>query len=179
MLEGVPLDESTPGTTVAPTTTVAGATTTVAGAATTVAGRDDGAPRATTVPTATHDARHGHDGARRHHDGAGSSGIPTTPAPEDDATKEVVLPEVKDKNGNVTARYLLGPAFLTGSAVETAARQFDQNGNEYVVSLTLKGGDNGIDTWNKVAQQCFNGEATCPAGARPDAARSPSPSTAT
>jgi preprotein translocase subunit SecD len=70
---------------------------------------------------------------------------------------------VKDKNGNINARYRLGPAFLTGSAVETAAAKFDQNTNEYVVTLTLKGGENGIDTFNKVAQQCFNGEATCPA----------------
>ena len=72
-----------------------------------------------------------------------------------------MLPE-KDKNGNVTARYRLGPAFLTGSAVETAAAKFDQNSNEYVVTLTLKGGENGIDTFNKVAQQCFSGEANCP-----------------
>ena len=114
-----------------------------------------------------------------HHDRA------PTPARPDDAAgrgrrrpRRSCCPELDDKTATSRARYLLGPAFLTGSAVETAAAKFDQNTNEYVVNLTLKGGANGIDTWNKVAQQCFNGDATCPARARTGRARSPSPSTA-
>jgi preprotein translocase subunit SecD len=62
------------------------------------------------------------------------------------------------------SRYLLGPAFLTGSAVSGADAVF-QNG--WQVSLNMKGGANGIDTWNKVTEQCFNGAANCPGiGAR-------------
>ena len=32
----------------------------------------------------------------------------------------------------------------------------------WAVSLNMKGGANGIDTWNKVTEECFNGVATCP-----------------
>jgi preprotein translocase subunit SecD len=69
-----------------------------------------------------------------------------------------VLPEL-DSNGTVLRRYLLGPAFLTGSAVSGADAVF-QNG--WAVSLNMKGGANGIDTWNKVTEECFNGASTCP-----------------
>ena len=98
---GVPLDESTPDTTVAPTTTVAGATTTVAGAATTVAGATTTSAAATTVPTATTTPATATTvpGATTTVP-AGTASRRRRPA-EDDATKEVVLPEVKDKNGNV------------------------------------------------------------------------------
>jgi preprotein translocase subunit SecD len=70
----------------------------------------------------------------------------------------VVLPELDDK-GNVVRRYQLGPAFLTGSAIDGADAVF-QNG--WQVSLDMKGGANGIDTWNKVTQECFSGAQNCP-----------------
>ncbi len=87
--------------------------------------------------------------------------VPSTPVAEDDASKEVVLP-LEDDDGNVELRYRLGPAFLTGSAIETASTRFDERNGQYTVLLTLKGGEEGIDTFNRVAQECFEGAATCP-----------------
>jgi preprotein translocase subunit SecD len=82
-----------------------------------------------------------------------------TTSPEDDQVDQtVVLPEL-NSDGTVKLRYQLGPAFLTGSAVSGADAVF-QNG--WQVSLNMKGGANGIDTWNKVTEDCFNGVATCP-----------------
>jgi preprotein translocase subunit SecD len=135
-----PADTSTstattaPGATTAPTTaaTTAPATSTPA---TTAAGAT------TTVPSTT------------------TTNLATTP-PESDAANQIVVLPQQDKNGNVTQRYQLGPAFLTGSAVSSASSQFGSSGWE--VNLQLKGGANGIDTWNKVTQECFTGDQTCP-----------------
>jgi preprotein translocase subunit SecD len=101
------------------------------------------APITTVAPTAT------------------SAGFATTKPEDDKVDQEVVLPE-QDSNGTVQRRYLLGPAFLTGSAVSGADAVFNQSSNEWQVNLNLKGGSNGIDTWNRVTELCFNGDATCP-----------------
>jgi preprotein translocase subunit SecD len=90
-----------------------------------------------------------------------TAGFATTKPEDDKVDQEVVLPE-KDASGNVVRRYLLGPAFLTGSAVSGADAVFNQSANEWQVNLDMKGGSNGIDTWNRVTQLCFNGDATCP-----------------
>ncbi len=84
--------------------------------------------------------------------------LATTSPENDQADQQVVLPELDDK-GNVVRRYLLGPAFLTGAAINGAEAVFQ---NEWAVSLNMKGGANGIDTWNKVTEQCFNGDPICP-----------------
>jgi preprotein translocase subunit SecD len=84
--------------------------------------------------------------------------LATTPPENDQADQQVVLPELDDK-GTVVRRYLLGPAFLTGAAINGAEAVFQ---NQWQVSLNMKGGANGIDTWNKVTEQCFNGDPTCP-----------------
>jgi preprotein translocase subunit SecD len=142
-----------PAATTAPATTAAGggpgndrpvpaqeSPTTVAPTATTAPPATAAAPTATTAPTT-------------------ATTVLATTAPEDDKVdQQVVLPEL-DSNGTVLRRYLLGPAFLTGSAVSGADAVF-QNG--WAVSLNMKGGANGIDTWNKVTQECFNGASTCP-----------------
>ena len=119
---------------------------------TTVAPTDTTAAPAetTTVPTATTVAT------------TATTTLSTT-TPDEDADPEsvnatVILPEFDD-SGNVARRYQLGPAFLTGSAVNGAEAVF-QNG--WQVSLDMKGGANGIDTWNKVTEECFNGVSTCP-----------------
>jgi preprotein translocase subunit SecD len=104
-------------------------------------------PVATTAPSATTTAP------------ASSTGLPTTPPEKDVANQTVVLPQ-KDSSGKVTERYQLGPAFLNGSAISDAQSQFGSSGWE--VNLHLKGGANGIDTWNKVTEQCFNGASNCP-----------------
>ena len=90
-----------------------------------------------------------------------STAYATTKPEDDKVDQEVVLPE-QATNGTVSRRYLLGPAFLTGSAVSGADAVFNQGSNEWQVNLNLKGGNNGIDTWNRVTQLCFNGDATCP-----------------
>src|SRR5204863_6744135 len=84
--------------------------------------------------------------------------LATTPPDKDVADQQVVLPE-RDSTGKVVRRYVLGPAFLTGSAVSGADAVF-QNG--WQVNLDMKGGANGIDTWNKVTGQCFSGASICP-----------------
>ena len=114
--------------------------TTAAPTATTAPPATTAAPTATTVPST-------------------ATTVLATTAPEDDKVdQQVVLPEL-DSKGTVLRRYLLGPAFLTGSAVSGADAVF-QNG--WAVSLNMKGGANGIDTWNKVTEECFNGASTCP-----------------
>jgi preprotein translocase subunit SecD len=87
--------------------------------------------------------------------------VPTTPADQDLPENEVVLPELDD-DGNVIARYRMGPAFLTGRAV-TGANKVFQN-NEWQVQVELRGGDDGMATWNVWAAKCFNREPDCPTG---------------
>jgi preprotein translocase subunit SecD len=81
----------------------------------------------------------------------------------DDATQEVILPS-KDKK----ARYVLGPAFVTGDGVSTATAQFNQSTSQWAVGLSMKGGAKGIDAFNAMAAKCFSGSSTeCPgSGAR-------------
>jgi preprotein translocase subunit SecD len=90
-----------------------------------------------------------------------TAGLATTKPEDDKVDQQVVLPE-KDTSGSVVRRFLLGPAFLTGSAVSGADAVFNQSANEWQVNLNMKGGSNGIDTWNRVTQLCFAGDATCP-----------------
>jgi preprotein translocase subunit SecD len=137
VLEILPPDASTPvsvPTTAAPAPAGPDVSTTVAPTDTTAA------PTATTAPTTA------------------TTVLATTTPENDKADQQVVLPQL-DSKGNVLRRYLLGPAFLTGSAVSGADSVF-QNG--WAVSLNMKGGANGIDTWNKVTEECFNGVSTCP-----------------
>ena len=90
-----------------------------------------------------------------------ATGTPTTPPDQDDPTKTVVL-EQQDKKGNVIGRLALGPVAFTGDVIETASSAFSQSTNQWEVLLTLKAGANGIDKWNALAAQCYNGGATCP-----------------
>ncbi len=90
-----------------------------------------------------------------------ASGTPTTPPDQDDPTKTVVL-EQQDKKGNVIGRLALGPVAFTGDVIETASSAFSQSTNQWEVLLTLKAGASGIDKWNALAAECYNGGATCP-----------------
>ncbi|HVE46342.1 MAG TPA: protein translocase subunit SecD [Acidimicrobiales bacterium] len=109
------------------TTTVAGtpttpapdpnATTTVAPAPTTPP--DPNAPTTTAAPTTTTTI---------------AQGIKTTTREEDKADVPVILPKIT--NGDVTERYSLGPAELTGRALKSARAEFDpQQG--WLVNFTL------------------------------------------
>ena len=128
------------------TTSAAGATTTVVGASTTAA-----APTSTSPVVTITEA------------------IPSTKPEDDAAAAEVILPE-KDSSGKVTARYRLGPTFLTGSGVNGATTDFQNL--EYSVNLSLKGGSTGIDLFNAMAAKCYSGQsAECPPLSSGSAAR--------
>jgi preprotein translocase subunit SecD len=129
---------TTASTSSASTTTVAGATGTTA-AAPADGSTTTAAPLATTI-------------------------LKTTDIESDDPTKEVVLPLRDKKTNEIIGRYQLGPAFLTGDGVQSAGTEFG-SGRGWGVTLELKEGDKGINAWNKAAEDCFNGGATCPSRA--------------
>jgi preprotein translocase subunit SecD len=81
-----------------------------------------------------------------------------TPREEDEADATVVL----DGRGDDRTRYELGPTLATGQIVETASARLT-NG-QWEVSLTIRGGADGIDLFNSIASQCYNAEPTCPTG---------------
>ncbi|HEX2047298.1 MAG TPA: protein translocase subunit SecD [Acidimicrobiales bacterium] len=72
----------------------------------------------------------------------------TTPPEEDDETKQVILPE-KDSNGNVTARYLLGPAEVKGQALSDARAIVQPTTGQWEVEFSLTG--EGTRQWNDMA----------------------------
>ncbi|MBA2607391.1 MAG: protein translocase subunit SecD [Actinobacteria bacterium] len=106
----VPEDYVAPKTTT--TTTRNGATTTTA---------DPAVPATTTSTTAK------------------PAVIPSTPPEKDIATSEVLLPFKKDKDGEVSQRFALGPALLTGEVVRTASARFTQSDGTWFVQLRLTG----------------------------------------
>jgi len=82
----------------------------------------------------------------------------TTKTADDKADAEVTL---VGRDGTV---FKLGPTQLTGTAVETAQAGLDQSG-QWTVNPVFRKGAKGIDLFNKVAAQCYNGAPTCPAAA--------------
>ncbi|HEY8544479.1 MAG TPA: hypothetical protein VIL36_05515, partial [Acidimicrobiales bacterium] len=78
---------------------------------------------------------------------------PPTPPEEDRPDVPVVL---ADEAGVVRR---LGPAELTGDAVESAAAQL---GPQPSVALVLRNGDEGIGAFNRLAERCFDADETCP-----------------
>jgi preprotein translocase subunit SecD len=69
----------------------------------------------------------------------------TTPREEDLPDREVILPEFLD--GEVAARYVLGPAELTGDVVDSADARF--GGAEWAVTVTFTGP--GSTAWDEMA----------------------------
>jgi preprotein translocase subunit SecD len=126
VLQELPASESA-----TPSTTTTSSTTT-----TTVAGSTD-----TTAPTTT------------------TTTVPvdlskTTRPEENDPSKQVVLPE-KDQDGTVTARYLLGPAEVTGQAMNSAQATVDTTTGAWGVKFTLTSG--GTKQWNDMAAKVGRG----------------------
>ena len=72
----------------------------------------------------------------------------TTPPEQDDETKQVILPE-KDRNGNVTSRYLLGPAEVKGQALSDARATVQPTTGQWEVEFSLTG--EGTKQWNDMA----------------------------
>jgi len=81
--------------------------------------------------------------------------LDVTPREEDEADATVVL-DGKDDD----TRYQLGPTLASGRVVQTASAKL-VNG-QWTVSLTMRGGADGIDKFNEIAAECYNGTATCP-----------------
>lgn len=129
VLEQVPTDENTPLTptsTTTPPTTEPGATTTAPGETTTTS------PEA---PTTT----------------ALSGIIETTPPEDDEPDAEVVLPLVED--GEVTARYRLGPVQGTGRIIGTASAQVDPSTGRWLVAFETTG--RGSSEWDEIARNNY------------------------
>ncbi len=80
----------------------------------------------------------------------------TTPPEENSPEATVVLPE-KDDNGNVTARYLLGPAEVTGEALSSASATVNPNNGVWEVEFDLT--SSGSTQWNTMAEKVgINGQ---------------------
>lgn len=77
---------------------------------------------------------------------------------EDDA--EVVLQGEPNEEGSIWT-YRLGPTAVRGDAV-SGADAVTRGINEWQVALQLRGGAEGIDAWNAIAEECFFRAEVCP-----------------
>lgn len=82
----------------------------------------------------------------------------TGPTPMGERRPEVQI-TAADLDGGT---YVLGPAALSGDAVESAAATSSPSGT-WTVDPVLREGAEGIDALNALAASCFAGDATCPA----------------
>ncbi len=78
----------------------------------------------------------------------------TTRPEENDPAKQVVLPE-RDEDGTVVARYLLGPAEVTGRALSSARATVEPNTGAWEVEFTLT--SSGTKQWNDMAVKVGQG----------------------
>lgn len=146
------------------TTTVAGETTTTAAGETTstaapVTGQSAGGAATPFQDPATTTTTVAGDTTTTTVAGEPTTGFELTPREDDVADQPVVLAEL-DEDRKVVTTYQLGPTAATGQIVSTASAQLSQTG-EWSVSLEIKGGS-GIDAFNAIAAECFNGSTTCP-----------------
>ncbi|HKY66078.1 MAG TPA: protein translocase subunit SecD, partial [Acidimicrobiales bacterium] len=90
---------------------------------------------------------------------------PLTPRDQDVADQQVTLAGLPNEEDGTTAIYQLGPALATGRIVKTASADI-QNG-QWLVRLEMRGGENGIDTFNEIATTCYAQQPdpqVCPTG---------------
>ncbi len=78
--------------------------------------------------------------------------VPSTPKGNDNPQATVLLPQ-KDTSGNVTTRYVLGPAVLNGSVIKTAQAAIPQNGGGWQINFTLTSA--GSPKFDAMAQQNY------------------------
>jgi preprotein translocase subunit SecD len=85
--------------------------------------------------------------------------VPLTARADDQADATVTL-QGKDGEGV----YQLGPTLATGTIVSSARAEIPQG--QWLVSLTMKGGADGIDRFNEIAAQCYQASdpTVCPTG---------------
>ncbi|MCY3661869.1 MAG: protein translocase subunit SecD [bacterium] len=91
------------------------------------------------------------------------NGVVST-AREDDADAVVILPSSPDANGQVF-HFLLGPALVTGAALESATPVLEFA--QWNVQVTALEGAEGIDRFNAAARTCYYeapDPALCPTG---------------
>ncbi len=62
---------------------------------------------------------------------------------------------------DISVKHLLGPSNVGGEALESA-RAVLSGINTWTVSIVFKAGEEGIDKFNAVAQQCAGNQLTCP-----------------
>lgn len=86
--------------------------------------------------------------------GEGDEGL--TPLDEQDADAEIVV------RGTDGQTYQLGPRVLGDDGIEVAAATQGQPG-QWTVNPVFREGSEGIDAFNGVAAECFQGRPTCPA----------------
>ena len=75
-----------------------------------------------------------------------------TPRDQDEAGQPVTLAGLPDGEGT-TSVYQLGPALATGRIVKTASA--DIQSGQWLVRLEMRGGEDGIDTFNEIAATCY------------------------
>ncbi len=75
----------------------------------------------------------------------------TTTPEENTPEAQVVLPEKKDENGNVPARYLLGPAEVNGQAMSSARATVNTTNGVWEVQFSLT--SEGTTQWNAMAEK--------------------------
>jgi preprotein translocase subunit SecD len=89
-----------------------------------------------------------------------------TPRTEDDPSKESTLAGRFSQSSDGTdfgkPIYHLGPALVSGDAVEGATATIQQG--EWMVLPSFKAGKNGIDKFNAAAAKCFSRDPVCPLG---------------
>jgi preprotein translocase subunit SecD len=90
---------------------------------------------------------------------------PLTPREQDVADQPVILAgtEASGQDGTTTV-YSLGPSLATGRIVRTASA--DIQTGQWQVRLEMRGGEDGIDTFNEIAAQCYQAAnpQVCPTG---------------
>ncbi len=90
---------------------------------------------------------------------------PLTPREQDVAEQPVILAGVEGagQDGTTTV-YSLGPSLATGRIVRTASA--DIQTGQWQVRLEMRGGEDGIDTFNEIAAQCYQAAnpEVCPTG---------------
>src|SRR5918994_121791 len=111
----------------------------------------------TTQPEEGEDGSEGSTTTAPPAEGEGSGEVPLTSREDDKADATVILPGKAEGDGP----YQLGPSLATGRIVSSASAEFQ---NEWVVALSMKGGADGIDTFNGIAAECFNRSQVCPTG---------------
>lgn len=74
-----------------------------------------------------------------------------------------IVSQLDPTTGEIVADHVLGPEAVGGSVIESAAAEISPY-EQWVVSLVLRPGADGIDAFNALAAECFQRTAACPTG---------------